>query len=309
MDFTNVLTNDLFNEIKDDSSKSKIIKFDIKDKYLDIDISKYYIYAHIYKDSKIPFYIGKGNNYRCISLASRNSEWMNIFNNNDIDVILLEYNIDNEDDALQKEIDYISKFKRISDGGSLINITKGGESITTEFGRNNLGRNNKGSNNYFYDKHFVGELNPNYGNKGELNPNSKPVLKFDINGDFIKRYSNLREAGDDNGDSSAIGLCCNHLRHGYKDYIYRYEDDYNKNGLQLTINKLKAKNVIGIDMTNKTYYISKSLSAFRKIGLSDGVIERAIKNKNIKYDRYWFYLCDVELNKLKDQGFTEIYKI
>jgi len=75
-------------------------------------------------------------------------------------------------------------------------------------------------------------------------------LKFDTNGNFIERYSNLREAGDKNGDSGAIGLCCNHQRHAYKDYIYRYEDDYNKNGLQLTINKLKAKSVIGVNMNN-----------------------------------------------------------
>ena len=32
MDFSNVLTNDLFNSIKDQSSKSKIIEFNIKDK-------------------------------------------------------------------------------------------------------------------------------------------------------------------------------------------------------------------------------------------------------------------------------------
>lgn len=309
MDFSNILTNDLFNNIKDQSSKSKIIEFNIKDKYPDVDINKYYIYAHIYKDSNIPFYIGKGNLYRCTSLASRTSDWMNIFNSKDIDVILLEYNIDNEDDALIKEIEYIAKYKRISDGGSLINITEGGESITTEFGRNNLSRNSKGSNNYFYDKHFVGESNPNFGNKGELNPNSKPVLKFDINGNLIERYSNLREAGDKNGDSGAIGLCCNHQRHAYKNYIYRYEDDYNKNGLQLTINKLKAKSVIGVNMNTKTYYISKSLGAFRKIGINEGVIERAIKGKYDKYNMYWFYICDVDIDKLKDQGFIEVYKI
>ena len=102
MDFSNVLTNDLFNSIKDQSSKSKIIEFNIKDKYPAVDLNKYYIYAHIYKDSNIPFYIGKGNLYRCTSLASRTSDWMNIFNSKDIDVILLEYNIDNEDDDLIK---------------------------------------------------------------------------------------------------------------------------------------------------------------------------------------------------------------
>ena len=87
------------------------------------------------------------------------------------------------------------------------------------------------------------------------------------------------------------------------------EDDYNKNGLQLTINKLKAKSVIGVNMNTKTYYISKSLGAFRKIGINEGVIERAIKGKYDKYNMYWFYICDVDIDKLKDQGFIEVYKI
>lgn len=39
------------------------------------------------------------------------------------------------------------------------------------------------------------------------------------------------------------------------------------------------------------------------------IIKFDIKGRYIKYNRYWFYLCDVELDKLKDQGFTEIYKI
>ena len=30
-------------------------------------------------------------------------------------------------------------------------------------------------------------------------------------------------------------------------------------------------------MNTKTYYISKSLGAFRKIGINEGIIERAIK--------------------------------
>ena len=255
MDFSNVLTNDLFNNIKDQSSKSKIIEFNIKDKYPDVDINKYYIYAHIYKDSNIPFYIGKGNLYRCTSLASRTSDWMNIFNSKDIDVILLEYNIDNEDDALIKEIEYIAKYKRISDGGSLINVTEGGESITTEFGRNNLSRNSKGFNNYFYGKHFVGESNPNFGNKGKLNPNSKPVLKFDINGNLIERYSNLREAGDKNGDSGAIGLCCNHRRHAYKNYIYRCK--YSTHKFIYTFYNRRFRNTVYYHIHRhkyKTYY-------------------------------------------------------
>lgn len=80
-------------------------------------------------------------------------------------------------------------------------------------------------------------------------------------------------------------------------------------GLQLTINKLKAKSVIGVNMNTKTYYISKSLGAFRKIGINEGIIERAIKGKYDKYNMYWFYICDVDIDKLKDQGFIEVYKI
>ena len=82
-----------------------------------------------------------------------------------------------------------------------------------------------------------------------------------------------------------------------------------KGDKQEIINKLKAKSVIGVNMNTKTYYISKSLGAFRKIGINEGIIERAIKGKYDKYNMYWFYICDVDIDKLKDQGFIEVYKI
>ena len=105
MDFSNVLTNDLFDSIKDQSSKSKIIEFNIKAKYPDIDLNKYYIYAHIYKDSNIPFYIGKGNLYRCTSLAGRTSDWMNIFNSKDTEK---QENLDKVVDELKQKFGYNS---------------------------------------------------------------------------------------------------------------------------------------------------------------------------------------------------------
>ena len=88
-----------------------------------------YVYRHIRLDKNEPFYIGIGsdNDYkRAYSTDSRNKYWQNITNKYHYEVDILLDNISTVDAKL-KEIEFIKLYKRRLDGGTLCNITLGGE--------------------------------------------------------------------------------------------------------------------------------------------------------------------------------------
>lgn len=85
------------------------------------------VYRHIRKDLNIPFYIGIGNSdKRAYSKTHRNTHWNNIVSKTNYEVEILLDEIDYEY-AKEKEIEFISLYKRKIDGGTLCNITLGGD--------------------------------------------------------------------------------------------------------------------------------------------------------------------------------------
>lgn len=85
------------------------------------------VYRHIRKDLNIPFYIGIGNSdKRAYSKTNRNTHWNNIVSKTNYEVEILLDEIDYEY-AKEKEIEFISLYKRKIDGGTLCNITLGGD--------------------------------------------------------------------------------------------------------------------------------------------------------------------------------------
>jgi hypothetical protein len=89
-----------------------------------------YVYRHIRLDTNQPFYIGVGltddNFFRARQASKRNKHWKNIANKSSFRVDILFSEIP-ADEALKKEIEFISIYKRIEDGGTLCNVTLGGE--------------------------------------------------------------------------------------------------------------------------------------------------------------------------------------
>jgi hypothetical protein len=89
-----------------------------------------YVYRHIRKDKNEPFYIGIGltddNFNRATAKAKRNNYWKNIVKVTDYTVQILFSDVSKEF-ALEKEKELIALYKRISDGGTLCNMTLGGE--------------------------------------------------------------------------------------------------------------------------------------------------------------------------------------
>lgn len=88
-----------------------------------------YLYRHIRLDKNIPFYIGIGSDddyKRAYNVRSRNRYWVNIVAKSHYEVEIL---LDNLTwlEACEKEIEFISLYKRRRDGGTLANLTLGGE--------------------------------------------------------------------------------------------------------------------------------------------------------------------------------------
>jgi hypothetical protein len=106
------------------------------------------VYRHIRNDINVPFYIGIGKNTsRAYSITHRNKHWTSIARNTSYEVEVLFDGIDYEF-AKEKEKEFIDLYKRKEDGGTLCNITKGGDGVLglrhDEEARRKMGEPNKG---------------------------------------------------------------------------------------------------------------------------------------------------------------------
>jgi group I intron endonuclease len=96
----------------------------------------------------MPFYVGIGvDTKRAYSKTHRNSHWKSIVSSCDYDVHVLFDDVDYEF-AKQKEMEFIEIYKRKSDGGTLCNITLGGDGVLgivhTDEAKEKMGAPNKG---------------------------------------------------------------------------------------------------------------------------------------------------------------------
>jgi hypothetical protein len=94
-----------------------------------------YVYRHIRLDKNEPFYIGISKKdspnyeraFNC-DYRHRNQYWVNIFNQSEIEVEILFEDVSYEF-AKQKEIEFIKLYGRFIDGGTLANLTEGGDGV------------------------------------------------------------------------------------------------------------------------------------------------------------------------------------
>lgn len=125
---------------------------------------KFYIYKHIRPDTNDVFYIGKGNTSknshveRYKTSSGRNKMWKSIVaKNNGIFITEIICYCETEEQVNKLEIEYISKYGRFINGGTLCNMTDGGDGSTglkvSEETRSKL------------SKRFSGINHPNYGKK------------------------------------------------------------------------------------------------------------------------------------------------
>lgn len=139
-----------------------------------------YLYRHIRLDTNQPFYVGIGSDAfykRAHSHFSRNNHWKNVVKKTEYSVHVLLNDISWEE-ACEKEKEFINLYKRVAEGGTLVNITAGGEGLynPTKDVRQKISKSQLGSSNNQYKKpkgqvwrdamqKLSGAGNPNYGKK------------------------------------------------------------------------------------------------------------------------------------------------
>lgn len=121
-----------------------------------------YLYRHIRTDSNVPFYIGIGKDInRAYSVTHRNKHWGSIVGKTSYEIDILFDDITYEF-AKEKEKEFIELYKRKEDGGTLCNITKGGDGVLglshTEEAKKKMGEPNRGKTISEWHKKRISEL-------------------------------------------------------------------------------------------------------------------------------------------------------
>lgn len=194
---------------------------------------KYFVYRYIRLDLNEPFYIGVGTKpkqyasyigeyKRALEKHNRNKYWLHLVNLNNYEVeIIFETNDYNT--ALEKEIEFIKLYGRKDLGtGTLVNNTNGGE------GRNGA-KLSKEHIAILIKCHNKRKGIPLKKDDPRLLIRLKPVLQYDLDGNFIKRYNSIKEAREETGlPSTQIYKKLNNKPTKTKNFIWKYE---NKGGI------------------------------------------------------------------------------
>lgn len=191
---------------KSTTSKNKLKDTPIKHCYHLEDYNRHVVYEHYYDEETLPFYVGEGTLQRAFVIggnrrtSSYNEKVQNI-NLVKVKIVAIDVTIE---EALQLETNLINKYKRINEGGSLINVDykRGGG----------------------FRKSLV-----------------KPVYQFTKWGQFIAEYPSATAAAKAlNLNLANICNCCNGVYHHETcgGFVFKYTKDYKPNRLPPCI-KLK----------------------------------------------------------------------
>ena len=100
----------------------------------------YYVYYYLRRDGVTPYYVGKGKNRRAWE-SHRRSNGCDLRPRDKSRIVLVKQNL-TEDEAWQIERDLIRKWRRLDEGGVLVNRNTGGEGGQTVTSESRRGKNN-----------------------------------------------------------------------------------------------------------------------------------------------------------------------
>jgi hypothetical protein len=246
-----------------------------------LDEEKYYLYRHVRLDKNEPFYIGiaskillynkfikKETEYRrAYDKINRNRFWKNVINITDYKVeILLES--DNYDFIKEKEKEFISFYKRRSEGGPLVNLTLGGEGtlglIVSEKNKRKLS--------------ILKKKNPFHCTS--IEKQKIKVIEYDLEGNFIKIWDSLSDAARDaNCKTGHISKCCKLQIHKIKERRFRY---FEKN-YKIQIESIGGNNKVIYQYSALTGELIKIWTSTQKasefLGIENYRLQHCIKNE------------------------------
>jgi len=257
-----------------------------------------YLYKHIRSDKNEVFYIGIGGfsksekefSYkRAYCKYKRNKIWKRITSKTSYIVEIVSDNISFEE-ACVKEKEYIKLYGRIdTKTGILSNLTDGGEgTIGLILSRESIERGSKKRIGLKVSEEVKEIL------KLANKINSKPVIQYDIENNFINEFQSLNEVYRKTGiPVSNISNACNGKLKQVNGYIWRFKGDE----IKVNINKKvcsQQRRVMQMDIYENDIIIYNSiLDAAEKTGIP----RKSISN-----------CCFFNINKEKDYSSSYKYK-
>lgn len=237
-------------------------------------VTNFYVYLHKKITNDEIFYVGKGKRYRCTSYHNRSKHWVNTALKHGVKIELYKYNLTSSK-ACEIEKELISKLGL----ENLTNISLGGEGGLC------------GELNHFYNVRLYGKNNGNYNNKYENNPLSIPVLCFDLNGIFIKRYASAEQTRQDGYLPQCVVAVCNKKRKSHKDCIFIREKEYTSN-MKFNYSSITRKKKV-YSYTKEHIFIKSynSINDTQKDGFNPKNVSQVINgskksHKNIIFTQY-----------------------
>jgi hypothetical protein len=213
-----------------------------------------YVYRHIRSDKNEVFYIGVGlgddKTYsRAYSQKNRNFHWYSIVKNTSYDIeIMIDDLTDNE--AFEKEIEFITIYGKKNNGGTLCNIADGGQGgclgeevnkirsqslrghKLSDETKDKIRRASKGrkasalTKQKMSDTHKKNKTGSWLKSKGHHNGRAKKVYQFDLSGKFIREWECSTYASSELGiNKSCISETINKKQKSAGGYLWT--DNYN----------------------------------------------------------------------------------
>lgn len=261
------------------------------------------VYVHFIKSTGIPIYIGEGNVGRAFNFNNRNNKWKELVEDvTDVHVEIIALDITKEE-CVEIEKQLIRLYK--ARGFELVNDNNGGTCIGSF-----------GEDNYFYNKHYFGKDNGNYGNKYSKNNLSIKIIQMDIFGNIIKRWDSATEAEEIGGyNSNCISACCNGKRQLHNNYQWIFAYKYNPNKSYKYIPKGTSMRIyLAIGIKDRKTYIHGIYSNGKEL-ISEGFNPKLVQQVTSGYKKShkgyafvdFFKLTEEQQNKYKEQVIAKLY--
>ncbi|MGN0044636.1 GIY-YIG nuclease family protein [Alistipes indistinctus] len=191
----------------------------------------------------------------------------------------------NEETAVREEKKIIATFKRVGEGGKLLNRDEGGSYDICD---------GKRAWNRGWKDCFDSDL------KNRMihhQPGRKEVFRFDKRGNFLDSWISLRTMCNELGlDRRSVMRCLSNQPHysSHKGFMFSYSREdvpvyHNKSSLRRKSNSPHARPICGIK-NGKSIEFGSITEAMELCGICYLTIHRALKTGRVAKGYYWYYL-------------------
>lgn len=163
--------------------------------------------------------------------------------------------------------------------------------------RRRLSEAHSGENCYWYGKH---RPFPKWALEKAIEINNKPVMQFDLDGNYIQTFASRKEAAESvNRDPTQISECCK--TNGRSCAGYQWCDVGDDEKIMPYINKHETVGAVAQILNNTIINVFKNARrAAEETGINATTIYKCIKQRTIGKGFYWVRVSEVDANLLND---------